>query len=683
MKNIQVTLMFLTLLLHMSIARIITLILSVFATGLSFSSQAQSSLPEFTCDGFPYQILSGQLFQLDTISLTYTSQGPTNSPSINGSGFNVVDNYAYALSSNAIYRLGSDGTREFISSGIGGAANFVGTMDYSGNFYGLKRTNRRVLIKMDIAASEASGTTVLSEVTFTGITPPSSGDFVYTTNGSDEFILLARGNTVYRYDFQTLTTSSVTAIIPAGAPSFVFGASWADSTGRIWAFNNATGDVYELLDPLGSSPEWVLVTDLLPNGNNDGFSCSQTPFPALPPLAQDDDFTAQIETDLTGNVIADNGNGVDSDPDGAVLTVLWADPATSAPSNGVISATLSDGSFKYTPNAEFYGVDTFDYVLSDGGFTDSATVTITIPADNSDLPSTYVEALHNVVDGAYLGAAVTLDTSPNSNSSVDATGDIDDSLTETLEFILNIDKTLTLDIAQPSGETYYLQAWIDWNKDDDFDDADEQVAVNETDNDGDGQIEITVNVPSTIVSSNSFIRLRWSSQLGLNISDIAPDGEVEDYEVQLLAHQEITGEKSVNVWDPGNLGLYAIPGNDVIYTITSTNAGNVPSDTNSIFIVDKIPQNVTVYNADIDDTGPETTPVAFTQTGTTGLNFTFANDVGYSNAATAPLNMAQCNYTPSAGYDANITHICFNPKGQFLGGDPAPTFSVSFRARID
>lgn len=667
----------------MSIARIVTFIFLVFATGLPFSSQAQSNLPAFTCDGFPYQILSGQLFQLDSISLTYVSRGPTNSPSINGAGFNVVDNYAYALSDNAIYRVGSDGTREFVSSGISGAVNFVGTMDFSGNFYGLKRTNRRVLIKIDIAASEASGTTVSSEVTFTGITPANSGDFVYTKNGSDEFVLLARGNIVYRYDFQTLTTTSVTAIIPAGAPNFIFGASWSDSTGRIWAFNNANGDVYELFNPLSNSPEWVLVTDLTPSGNNDGFSCSLAPFPALPPIAQDDDFITQIETDLTGNVIADNGNGVDSDPDGAVLSVLWADPETSLPSNGLISATLSDGSFTYTPNAGFYGVDTFDYVLSDGGVTDSATVTITIPADNSDLPSTYVEALHNVVDDASLGAIVTLDNSPNSNSSADATGDIDDSLTETLEFIINTNKTLTLDVAEPNGETYYLQAWIDWNEDDDFDDADEQVAVNETDNDGDEQIEITINVPSTIISTNSFMRLRWSSELGLNISDIAPDGEVEDYEVKLLAHLEITGEKVVNVWDPDNLNLYAIPGNDVIYTITSTNVGDVPSDTNSIFIVDTIPENVTVYNADIDDTGPETTPVAFTQTGTTGLSFTFADDVGYSNAAAAPLNMAQCNYAPIVGYDASITHICFNPKGQFLGGNPAPTLSLSFRARID
>ena len=65
-----------------------------------------------------------------------------------------------------------------------------------------------------------------------------------------------------------------------------------------------------------------------------------------------------------------------------------------------------------------------------------------------------------------------------------------------------------------------------------------------------------------------------------------------------------------------------------------------------------------------------------------GLSFTYANDVGYSDSATRPADFSACTYTPAAGYDPNVTYICFNPKGTLVADDPDPTFSVSFRARI-
>ena len=123
-------------------------------------------------------------------------------------------------------------------------------------------------------------------------------------------------------------------------------------------------------------------------------------------------------------------------------------------------------------------------------------------------------------------------------------------------------------------------------------------------------------------------------------------------------------------------------GNDVIYTITTTNSGNGNVDAATIIIFDEMPSIVEFYNGDIDDGGPETNPVSFTQTGGAGLTFTYATDAGYSDSATKPVNFAACNYTPTAGYDSNVTYICFNPKEAMAAGDPYPTFSVSFRAQI-
>ena len=49
--------------------------------------------------------------------------------------------------------------------------------------------------------------------------------------------------------------------------------------------------------------------------------------------------------------------------------------------------TKAGGGVRYTPNANFFGTDTFTYTISDGkGGTDTATVNV-IVSDNPDVPS--------------------------------------------------------------------------------------------------------------------------------------------------------------------------------------------------------------------------------------------------------------------------------------------------------
>jgi hypothetical protein len=95
------------------------------------------------------------------------------------------------------------------------------------------------------------------------------------------------------------------------------------------------------------------------------------------PVAQDD----TVETDegqvLTGNVLVDNGNGVDADPDGNSISVTLG----TGPSGGTLNLA-SNGSFTYTPTGDFSGTDSFTYVLSDGRLSDTATVTITVNETN-------------------------------------------------------------------------------------------------------------------------------------------------------------------------------------------------------------------------------------------------------------------------------------------------------------
>lgn len=98
------------------------------------------------------------------------------------------------------------------------------------------------------------------------------------------------------------------------------------------------------------------------------------------PIAQDDVFEGDQDTDITGNLLSDNGNGADSDVDGDVLAIV--DQTITTANGAVVIST--NGDFTYTPNASYFGTDSFTYTLEDGqGGVNVATANITLTATNS------------------------------------------------------------------------------------------------------------------------------------------------------------------------------------------------------------------------------------------------------------------------------------------------------------
>ncbi len=94
------------------------------------------------------------------------------------------------------------------------------------------------------------------------------------------------------------------------------------------------------------------------------------------PIAQDDNFGGVEDQAMSGNVLSDNGNGVDSDIDGDPLMVQAGMFATTA---GGTVTLLADGSFTYVPAEEFTGLDSFEYTLLDGqGGSDIGMVSLNI-----------------------------------------------------------------------------------------------------------------------------------------------------------------------------------------------------------------------------------------------------------------------------------------------------------------
>jgi len=154
-------------------------------------------------------------------------------------------------------------------------------------------------------------------------------------------------------------------------------------------------------------------------------------------------------------------------------------------------------------------------------------------------------------------------------------------------------------IASVTGANGYLQAWIDWNNDGDFDDTGEQVATNEQDTDNDGSITLNITAPVDAATTETFARFRWSTAQNLASNTAASDGEVEDYQIGPIgaAFADLTASKTVEVHDPGNLGLYMTPGNEVMYRITVVNADTSSAAADDVDIQDTLPENLVFLSA--------------------------------------------------------------------------------------
>ena len=145
------------------------------------------------------------------------------------------------------------------------------------------------------------------------------------------------------------------------------------------------------------------------------------------------------------------------------------------------------------------------------------------------------------------------------------------------------------------------------------------------------------------------------------------------------AEPEVT--KTVTVFDPLDEGLFAVPGADIMYTLSVSNLGDGPTDPDSMLLIEELPAEVAFFNGDADGAGPGTTNTIFSSTNAS-VTFDPVNDVSFSDSTTRPADFGACDYDPIGEVDHAVTFICFNPKGQLLAEPDIPSFSLSFRGRI-
>ena len=256
------------------------------------------------------------------------------------------------------------------------------------------------------------------------------GTFSYTPaanyNGPDAFTYTATDGTATSNTATAAITVTAVNDTPVATDDAFTGAEDSVLTGNVLT-NDTDVDNSTLSAALVAGPAHAAAFTLNPDGTfsytpaanyngpdaftytaTDGTATSNTATAAITvtavndtPVATDDAFTGAEDSVLTGNVLTN-----DTDVDNSTLSAaLVAGPAHAA------AFTLNpDGTFSYTPAANYNGPDAFTYTATDGTATsNTATAAITVTAVN-DTPVATDDAFTGAEDSVLTGNVLTNDT---------------------------------------------------------------------------------------------------------------------------------------------------------------------------------------------------------------------------------------------------------------------------------
>ncbi len=361
----------------------------------------------FTCAPGFYQVIGGQLKLLNPVTATYTNIGAAQ-PQYNAMGYNVVDNYLYAMSTNGgtqgdLLRIANDGsvTNLGLPTGLPAGSYVSGDFDNAGNL--IVRSTPTTWYSIDVA------TNVATTLAITGASDV--GNDLAWING---VAYLLNATTLYAVN---LSTDVATSAAVSGVTSGSFGAAWSDSLNELYFSDNNTGHIYKITGYNGGSPSGTLELTGTITSNNDGAACKNADSPFDLPVANNDSYS--VTSDTTLDVSA---SGVLANDVGTGLSAIL----DTGPAHGALTLN-ADGSFSYTPTPGFSGTDTFTYFAEDQFGRDSAlpatvTITVNLPAAPVAADDTYImtadSALNEGVGVGVLandtgtGIAVTSNTSP-------------------------------------------------------------------------------------------------------------------------------------------------------------------------------------------------------------------------------------------------------------------------------
>jgi hypothetical protein len=295
-------------------------------------------------------------------------------------------------------------------------------------------------------------------------------------------------------------------------------------------------------------------------------------------------------------------------PDGTKFTII----------NNVASNSTVIGEFDGLPEGAFADGGTVAYRISYHGGIDGNDVVLTANSlDYGDAPNaaqsgftnTYPAsaaddgARHKVI-GPRLGARVSAEA--NGANSVGALGDDTNGTFDDEDGILSVSTlirsatvstiaSITVDLETPDATSNKLDAWIDFNRDGDWDDIGEQILSSADLGTTAGAVVLNFTIPAGSSVGDTYARFRISTAGGLTPRGLAQNGEVEDHAVTLIAAGQDT---TVAPPTGGGAIMVELVGSNIVITqdgivlqqIPVAGAGPIhvqgTSNTDDLFIVD-------------------------------------------------------------------------------------------------
>lgn len=286
----------------------------------------------------------------------------------------------------------------------------------------------------------------------------------------------------------------------------------------------------------------------------------------------------QLVPNITGTTYVDsNGNGIrDAGDNGLEGVYIYADldgdnrpdlgePGVNSNADGTYTLNFP-GPGTYTVRQvvpagfeQTFPVGGEHTVVFDGiGLTDNFDFGLLPSQDFGDAPDSYGTTIsvdgarHGIASGLRIGADVDreIDGQPNlSANGDDLNGDDEDGVRLLSPLGPNDTATFEVTVTNTSGAPAFLQAFMDFNRDGDFNDIGEQFQTNVSVASGttNGILSLDVAVPADASVGTTFARFRLSQTSGLGATGFAATGEVEDYAFPILNAAEIANADEFTV----------------------------------------------------------------------------------------------------------------------------------------
>ncbi|NJR47969.1 MAG: hypothetical protein HC775_20915, partial [Hyellaceae cyanobacterium CSU_1_1] len=406
--------------------------------------------------------------------------------------------------------LFSGGLSAISASDIPGGINGIGFNQLDGYIYGMKSGTNNIVTRLD-KTGVATDLGPIADL-------PLGNYYVGDVDSNGVLYVSAGGGTIYGIDITPTSPNyrrvikTITSVV-SGITDFAF----HPTNGKLYTIKNSERKVYEINWPSGANVTATFTDRGIPTGMPTGGSSYGAMFFAI-----DGSFYGYRNDGQIYRITNVSGTG-------SPIATLITSSATSVSTNDGARCALAPPI--YPPNTVDYG-DAPD--TGDGTGTDNYR---TKALDNG--PG------HEIIAGLRIGTNIdgdsgSLQNTPATDDDNNGSPDDEDGIASfpTLYTNAGTSYSVSVNVTNTTGNNAYLVGYIDFNKDGDFDDANEKSTTVTVSNNPTANQSVVFTTPAGMNAGNTYARFRLSSTQAQAESSvgIATSGEVEDYQIAIAGY---------------------------------------------------------------------------------------------------------------------------------------------------